>query len=149
MAKSLSLDNYQSYQRINRHRVIVLIAGVHRGSLKALTYARSLSDDVTAVHVSIDPTESEKVRDKWTSFGEGVRLVILESPYRLLVEPVMEYIENISSTTQAQEMITVVVPQFITKQWWGNLLHNQTALLLRFGLLFKPRVVIVEVPYQV
>ncbi len=149
MAKSLSLDNYQSYQRINRHRVIVLIAGVHRGSLKALTYARSLSDDVTAVHVSIDPAESEKVRDKWTSFGEGVRLVILESPYRLLVEPVMEYIENISSTTQAHEMITVVVPQFITKQWWGNFLHNQTALLLRFGLLFKPRVVIVEVPYQV
>ena len=61
----------------------------------------------------------------------------------------MEYIENISSTAQAQEMITVVVPQFITKQWWGNFLHNQTALLLRFGLLFKPRVVIVEVPYQV
>ncbi|MBN1370582.1 MAG: APC family permease [Anaerolineaceae bacterium] len=149
LANTLSLSNYQSYQRIQRHRVIVLLGGVHRGSLKALTYARSLSSDVTAVHVSIDPVESEKIRDKWSTFGEGVRLVILESPYRLLVEPVMEYIENISSTTQAHEMITVVVPQFITKQWWGNFLHNQTALLLRFGLLFKPRVVIVEVPYQV
>ncbi len=149
VASTLSLSNYQSYQRIQRHRVIVLLGGVHRGSLKALTYARSLSADVTAVHVSIDPIESEKIRDKWPTFGEGVRLVILESPYRLLIEPVMEYIETISETTQAHEMITVVVPQFITKQWWGNLLHNQTAFLLRFGLLFKPRVVIVEVPYQI
>ena len=80
----------------------LLIAGVHRGSLAALTYARTFSDDVTAVHVSIDPNEAKKVREKWASYGEGIRLVILDSPYRLLVEPVMDYIENLLSITPAQ-----------------------------------------------
>ena len=70
------------------------IAGVHRGSLAALSFARSLSADVTAVHVSVNPTDAEKVREKWGLYGEGTRLVILPSPYRLLVEPIMEYLER-------------------------------------------------------
>lgn len=148
LAKKLSLDNFRSPRRITRHRVIVAVAGVHRGSLEALNYARSLSEDVTALHVSIDPLESKKVREKWSFFGEGTRLVILDSPYRLLVEPMMEYLDGIIAVRQPTEMITVVVPQFVTNRWWENLLHNQSALLLRFGLLFKPGVVIVEVPYQ-
>lgn len=149
LAEKLSLEHFTSPRRITRHRVIVALAGVHRGSLEALNYARSLSDDVTAIHVSIDPAESQKVREKWSSFGEGIRLVILDSPYRLLVEPIMEYLDNIIAKRQPTEMITVVVPQFVTNHWWENLLHNQSALLLRFALLFKPGVVIVEVPYQV
>ena len=149
LAEKLSLEHFTSPRRITRHRVIVAIAGVHRGSLEALNYARSLSDDVTAIHVSIDPAESQKVREKWSSYGDGIRLVILDSPYRLLVEPIMEYLDNIIAKRQPTEMITVVVPQFVTNHWWENLLHNQSALLLRFALLFKPGVVIVEVPYQV
>ncbi|GAP07830.1 amino acid/polyamine/organocation transporter, APC superfamily [Anaerolinea thermolimosa] len=149
LADKLSLEHFSSPRRITRHRVIVAIAGVHRGSLEALNYARSLSDDVTAIHVSIDPAESQKVREKWSSYGDGIRLVILDSPYRLLVEPIMEYLDNIIAKRQPTEMITVVVPQFVTNHWWENLLHNQSALLLRFALLFKPGVVIVEVPYQI
>lgn len=149
LAEKLSLEHFSSPRRITRHRVIVAIAGVHRGSLEALNYARSLSDDVTAIHVSIDPAESQKVREKWSSYGDGIRLVILDSPYRLLVEPIMEYLDNIIAKRQPTEMITVVVPQFVTNHWWENLLHNQSALLLRFALLFKPGVVIVEVPYQI
>jgi hypothetical protein len=149
LAKKLSLENYHSTPRISRHRVIVLIAGVHRGSLAALTYARSLGADVTAVHVSVDHKESLKVREKWDIYGEGIRLVELESPYRLLVEPVLEYIEKMLSQRRPNELLTIVVPQFVPAHWWENLLHNQTALLLRFALLFKPGLVIVEVPYQV
>ncbi|HCE18568.1 MAG TPA: permease [Anaerolinea thermolimosa] len=149
LADKLSLEHFSSPRRITRHRVIVAIAGVHRGSLEALNYARSLSDDITAIHVSIDPAESQKVREKWSSYGDGIRLVILDSPYRLLVEPIMEYLDNIIAKRQPTEMITVVVPQFVTNHWWENLLHNQSALLLRFALLFKPGVVIVEVPYQI
>ncbi len=134
---------------MKRHRVIVLIAGVHRGSLAALSYAQTLGDDITAVHVSIDPQESEKVRAKWDIYGDGTRLVILESPYRLLVEPVLDYINKLSDIRQPNEMLTIVVPQFIPAHWWENFLHNQTALLLRFALIFKPGLVIVEVPYQV
>lgn len=148
LAKKLSLEKYTSI-RVDHQRVLVLIAGVHRGSLAALAYARSLSSDVTAVHVSIDPNESQKVRDKWAMYGEGVRLVILESPYRLLIEPLLEYIEKLLSIRQKNEMLTIVVPQFVPSHWWENLLHNQTATLLRFALLFKPGLVILEVPYLV
>ena len=149
LAQRLSLENYRSTPRITRHRVVVLIAGVHSGSLMALAYARSLSPDVTAVHVSIDPKEEEKVRQKWSMYGEGARLVILASPYRLLVEPVMDYIEKLLAIKGPNEMLTIVVPQFIPAHWWENLLHHQTALTLRFALLFKPGVVVIEVPYQV
>ncbi len=149
LAARLSLENFTSLKRITRNRVIVFIAGVHRGSLSALNYARTLSDDVTAVHISTDPAESQAVRDKWSYYGEGTRLVILDSPYRLLVEPMTEYIQSLISLRQSNEVITVVVPQFVPGHWWENLLHNQSALLLRFSLLFKPGIVIVEVPYQV
>jgi amino acid transporter len=149
LARKLSLENYNAHPPLLRHRVIVLIAGVHRGSLAAVAYARSLGQDVTALHVSIDEQESEKVRDKWSVYGEGIRLVVLESPYRLLVEPVLEYVEHLMEIRQPNELLTIVVPQFVPGHWWENLLHNQTALLLRFTLLFKPGVVIVEVPYQV
>lgn len=148
VARRLSLDNFGSYPRIVRHRVVVLIAGVHRGSLVALTYAQSLSADVTALHVSLDHKESEKVRAKWDTFGNDVRLVIIESPYRLLIEPVLDYIDKLIAIRQPNEILTIVVPQFVPAHWWENLLHNQTALLLRFALLFKPGLVIVEVPYQ-
>jgi len=148
LAKKLSLQEFHS-TNIKRHRVIVLIASVHRGSLAALAYARTLSNDVTSVHVSTDPFESRKVKEKWEYYGEGTRLVVLDSPYRLLIEPVMEYIEKMLSIRQQDEIITVVVPQFVPAHWWENFLHNQTALMLRFGLLFKPGLVIIEVPYQV
>jgi hypothetical protein len=129
--------------------VILLIGGVHCGSLSALAYARSLSSDVTAVYVSINPQEELKVRDKWSTYGEGIRLVILESSYRLFIEPVMEYIESLLALRRSNELLTIVVPQFVTRHWWENLLHDQTALLLRFALLLKPGVVVIEVPYQV
>ena len=149
IAHKLSLENYSSRPGTIRHRVILLVAGVHRGSLAALKYARMLSSDVTAVYVSIDPEEVPKFSEKWAIYGEGTRLVILNSPFRLLIEPIMAYIETIIKIRQPNEMLTIVVPQFIPGRWWENLLHSQTALLLRFGLLFKPGIVIVEVPYQV
>jgi amino acid transporter len=149
LAQKLSLENFHSTPRIIRHRVIVLIAGVHRGSLAALTYAHTFGPDITAVHVSIDHKESEKVREKWNIYGNGARLVILESPYRLLIEPVLEYIDALLKIRQPNELLTIVVPQFVPVHWWENFLHNQTALLLRFALLNMQGVVIVEVPYQV
>ncbi|MFN8456617.1 MAG: APC family permease [Anaerolineae bacterium] len=149
LAGHLSLENFGQPPRIPRHRVILTVSGVHRGTLAALRYARSLSDDVTAVHVSIDQSEAEKVKDKWKQWGDGVRLVILDSPYRLLMERLLEYIERVVAQRQPNEVITIVVPQFVPKHWWHNLLHTQTAMLLRLALLFKPDVVVVDVPYQV
>jgi amino acid transporter len=149
LANNLSLENFLEPRRVTRHRVILLVSGVHRGTLEALRYARSISPDVTAVHVSIDPVEAEKIKRKWMKWGDNTRLVILESPYRLLLEPLVEYIELMSKTRQPGEMITVVVPQFVPEKNWANVLHTQTALWLRFALLPTPEIVITEVPYQV
>jgi hypothetical protein len=149
LAKHLSLENYAApWRNLSRHRVILLVGGVHQGTLEALHYARSLSDDVTAVHVSMDPANAEKIQAKWALWGDGVRLVMLDSPYRLLLEPILEYINRIIQH-QPNGLITLVVPQFVPKHSWHNLLHTQTALLLRLALLSKRGVVVIDVPYQV
>ncbi|MBN1135337.1 MAG: APC family permease [Anaerolineae bacterium] len=149
LAGRLSLEDYGAPPLISRHRVILPLSGVHQGTLAALRYALLLSDDVTAVHVSIDPTETNRIKDKWELWGEGVRLVILDSPYRLLLEPLLGYIEEVAAQRQPNETITIVVPQFVPKRRWTNLLHTQTAFMLRMALLFKPGIVITNVPYQV
>ncbi len=149
LAAHLSLEQYGGPPRISRQRVILPLSGVHRGTLAALRYARTLSDDITAVHVSTDQAESERLRLKWESWGDGVRLVVLDSPYRLFLEPLLSYIQEITAQRQPNEIITIIVPQFVPRLWWHNLLHTQTAMLLRLMLLFKPGIVITDVPYQI
>jgi len=149
LAAKLSLEHYGAAPPVVRHRVIMLMSGVHRGSLAALTYARSLSDDVTALHVSVDPDETQRVRNKWETWGNNVRLVILDSPYRLMIEPVLQYIEEIANLRQPNELITVVVPYFVPENAAANLLHMQTAATLRKALSHTKNIVITEVPYQV
>jgi amino acid transporter len=149
LAHLLSLEDFDGLPaRHARHRVIMPISGVHQGTLEGLRYARLLSDDVTAVHVSIDPLETEKVQKKWMLWGEGTRLVILDSPYRLFIEPLLRYLEGIIDNRQPNETITIVVPQFIPSKPWQNALHMQTANLLRSELLSKSGVVVTDVPYR-
>lgn len=149
LAERLSLERPGGPPRLARHRVILPISGVHQGSLAALRYAQALSDDVTAVHVCIEPAEAEKVQQKWDTWGRGVRLVILDSPYRLLIEPLLHYIEDLARKRQPNEIITIVVPQFVPRRRWHNLLHARTANWLRMALLFQPGIVVTDVPYQV
>ena len=150
LAHSLSLEKFDGLPaRQTRHRVILPISGVHQGAIEALRYARLLSDDVTAVHISLDPAETEKVQKKWITWGEGTRLVILDSPYRLFVEPLLEYLKDIIKNRQPNETITVVVPQFMPSKRWHNLLHMQTANVLRSELLNQHGVVVTDVPYHV
>lgn len=150
LASSLSLEKYgEPPPYMGRHRVIVPLSSMHQGALAALRYARMLSNDVTAVHVSMDPEETEKVRKKWMMWGGGTRLVIVDSPYRLFLEPLLAYIEEILSNRQPNETITIVVPHFIPGQKIYNALHMQTAEMLRRELLTTPGVVITEVPYQI
>jgi amino acid transporter len=147
-AAKLSLEHTGLPPRTLRHRVILPVSAVHRGTLEALRYARQLSADVTAVHVSIDREEAEALRRKWELWGEGVRLVILDSPYRLLLEPLLDYVTFIADQRQPDEMLTVVVPQFVPHRSWHNVLHAQTAFLLRIALMFHRGIVITSVPYQ-
>ena len=149
LSRQLSLVNYGAPPRIARHRVILPVSGLHRGTLAALRYARRLSDDLTAVHVSTNPEDAEDVEKKWGLWGSGVRLVVLDSPYRLLLEPLLEYIRYVADQRQPNEIITIVVPQFVPRHTWHNVLHAQTAVLLRLALMFRPGIVITSVPYQV
>jgi len=150
MARGLSLEKYgEPPPLMGRHRVIVPLSNIHQGTLAALRYARMLSDDVTAVHVSMEPDETEKVQKKWLMWGGGTRLVIVDSPYRLFLEPLLVYVEEILANRQPNETITIVVPHFIPSQKVYNGLHMQTAEMLRRALLATPGVVITEVPYQI
>ena len=149
LAHDLSLEKYGEPPRSQRHRVIMPVSGIHRGTLEALDYARSISDDVTVVHISIDTTQTEELRKKWNLWGGGVRLLVIESPYRTFIEPFLEYIDRIYKQRQLNERFTIVVPQFVPEHWWHNLLHTHTAFWLRLVLLFKKGIVITEVPYQV
>jgi amino acid transporter len=149
LAQELSLEHYGQPPPSKRHRVIMPVSAIHQGTLEALDYAFFLSRDVTVVHVSIDPVQTEKLRHKWSWWGKGVRLVVIESPYRTFLEPFLEYVNELSAVLQPNERLTIVVPQFIPKHWWHNLLHTQTAFWLRFMLLNKRGIVITEVPYQV
>jgi hypothetical protein len=149
VARRLSLAGFLGKpDRPMRHRVILPISGVHQGTLEGLHYARLLTRDVTAVHVSMDPAEAEKLKAKWFTWGQGTRLVILDSPYRLFVEPLLKYLQPIIDDRQPGETITIVVPQFIPAQPWHNVLHMRTADLLRQELLSQPGVVVTDVPYQ-
>ncbi|MGB8982197.1 MAG: APC family permease [Anaerolineales bacterium] len=150
VAMRLSLEDYGEPPPYNaRHRVLVPISGVHQGTLAALRYARMLSDDITAVHISLEPDDTERVRRKWETWGRGTRLVIVDSPYRLFMEPLLGYIGEILASRQPNETITIVVPHFVPGKKIHNALHMQTAEMLRKELLATPDVVITEVPYQV
>ena len=150
LASHLTLNKFSGLPaRHTRHRVIMPVSGIHQGTLEALRYAKLLSDDVTAVHVSIDPAETEKVQRKWKTWGEGTRLIILDSPFRLFIEPLLKYLEEIIDNRQPNETFTIVVPQFIPSKRWHNALHMRTANVLREELLSKHGVVVTDVPYRV
>jgi amino acid transporter len=150
LASHLSLDKFSGLPaRQMRHRVIMPVSGIHQGALEALRYAKLLSDDVTAVHISLDPKETEKVQTKWKTWGEGTRLIILDSPFRLFIEPLLEYIKDIVESSQPNETITIVVPQFMPSKRWHQALHMRTADVLRQELLSTHGIVVTDVPYHV
>jgi amino acid transporter len=150
IAKKLSLNNFGAIPPQNtRHRVIMPVSGVHQGTLAALRYARMLSDDVTAIYVMIDPAESEKVQQKWETWGQGVRMVMLNSPYRLLLEPLLGYITDLAQRRQPGETMTIVVPEFVSNSRMTAALHMNTAEILRSQLKRQPGIVIINVPYHV
>ena len=149
VARHLSLESFGAPPRVRRNRVLLLIGGVHSGALHALRYARSLSQDVTAVFVAADPVETEQIKDKWEQWGDGIRLVVIDSPYRRLIEPLLDYIDELAAGRQPQEMLTIVVPQFVPAHWWQKFLHMNTAQILQQALLRKSGIVVMDVPYHI
>ncbi|HET8644019.1 MAG TPA: APC family permease [Vicinamibacteria bacterium] len=146
VAAQLSLKGYGPRPR--RHNtVLVPIGGVHRAVLEALQYARTIGDDVRAVYVDVEPAVTESVRREWERWGEGVPLVVLESPYRSLMEPLLDYVERVDAE-RPDDFVTILLPEFVPARWWHHLLHNQRALLIKAALLFKRSMVVTSVPFH-
>jgi hypothetical protein len=127
--------------------VLVPIGGIQRAVVKALQYARARAADVRAVYVDIDPAATQAIREQWPRWGQQVELVVLESPFRSLMEPLLEYIEQVQAG-DPNGYVTVILPEFVPRRLWQHLLHNQHALLVKGALLFKPNVVVTSVPFH-
>jgi amino acid transporter len=146
VAEQLSLKGLAVPEK-KHNTVIVPIGGVHRAVVQALEYARTLSDDVRAIYVDVDPHATQEIRDTWQLWGKGIRLEILASPFRSVMEPLLEYIE-LTNDERPADFITVLLPEFVPARWWHHLLHNQRALLIKGALLFRPHIVVTSVPYH-
>jgi len=128
------------------HRVIIPVSGIHKGVIDALNYSRSISKDVTACYIDITPRVTQRIIAEWEKYGMGVELKILTSPFRSVIRPLLDYIEQ-ESQKRPDGFITVIIPEFVTARWWQNLLHNQTAIIIRTALGFKKRIVVTSVRY--
>ncbi|MDO8678403.1 MAG: APC family permease [Acidobacteriota bacterium] len=147
VARQLSLSGKTVDTTARGHMVIVPIGGVQRAVVEALGYASSLSNDVRAVYVNVYPDALEALKRDWPHWGSHVKLVVLQSPYRSMTEPLLDYIDRMR-IEHPDDYMTVVLPEFVVKHWWHHLLHNQSALTLKAALLFRKRIVTTSVPFH-
>ena len=148
VARQLSLETAPRVEPVRRHTALVLISGIHRGVVPALEFAKSIApDNTTALYVDLDAEQTHKIEEKWARWGAGIPLQVLDSPYRSLVRPIMRYIDEIDAQYD-DDVLSVILPEFIPSKWWQHLLHNQTALAIKAALLFRKGVVVISVPYH-
>ncbi len=146
VAEQLRLKHFDLPPRAT-HAVLLLVSDVHMGILNALNYARAISPEVEAVYVSLDEEATKQMRLRWGLWSGGVPLVVLESPYRSVVQPLIEYVNKIQVERKV-DFVTLVLPEFIPARWWHHLLHNQTALRIRAHFLFRKGTVVINVRFH-
>ena len=128
------------------HSVVVPVNGITKATAGALVYASAISDEVVAVYIEVDDRVTRKMKADWEDWDIGIPLVVVPSPYRSVLRPLVEYVENLRMVMPG-ELVTVVVPEVVPKKWWEHLLHNKTAFYIRTAFLFKPNVVVTTVPF--
>lgn len=153
-ARELSMEGLPpSLRPYPKPRIVIPVSGVHRGVIDAIAFARSISDDVTAVYVELEPGNGEKVRNKWKRWWPDIPLMVVPSAYRSIIGPLLEYLDKTDAEHHDGQLATVILPEFIPAKWWQALLHNQTAWLLKTALLYRRRNlgyqrVIIDIPYH-
>lgn len=145
--KQLDFDNYRVPTGL-KHKIIIPAASLTNVVANTIDYARKLSDDIKVVHISIDKEFTDKFRKKWEAWNPGIELVIIDSPYRSVLEPLMNYIREADRNKKPGEVVTVLIPEFVTCRWWHRFLHNQTGLMLQNLLVFQTDVVVTTVPFH-
>ncbi|PWB77897.1 MAG: amino acid permease [Anaerolineales bacterium] len=152
-ARELSLRGLPpSLKPVSASRVVIPISGVHRGIVDAVDFARGMSNNVTAVYVELDPADAVEVRKRWNHLWPDIPLVILPSPYRSIIQPIIKFLDETDLQHNDGQQAAVILPEFVPAKWWQSLLHNQTAWLLKAALLYHRRTggfprVIIDVPY--
>ena len=146
VARQLSLDDYSPPPPMS-NTVLVLVGDLHRGVVHALQYAQTLSPSAKALYVETDPERTRRLEERWGKWGQGLPLIVLTSPYRSLLGPLLEYIDQLQHYGN-NHVVTIVLPEFIPARWWQQILHNQTALLIKGTFLFRKNVIVTDVPYH-
>ena len=132
----------------SRNHAIVLVSKLHSPTLRALAYAKATRPhDLSAVTVNVDPDDTAALQDEWDRRNIGVPLVIIDSPYREITRPVLDYVTRLRGEAP-RDVVTVFIPEYVVGRWWEQILHNQSALRLKSRLLFQPGVMVTSVPYQ-
>ncbi|MBA2870561.1 amino acid transporter [Anoxybacillus calidus] len=149
LAQQLKLDERDrtAKKEIVAPKVIIPISGVSKVVDQSVQYAKSISDDITAITIVFTEEEEQKIREKWLKWYPEIELKVIYSPYRTILSPLLDYINEVEKETKGAP-VTILMPQFIVKKWWHTLLHNQTAIVLRFFLILKKDVVIATLPYH-
>ena len=133
---------------VYRNRVIVPVESINKASIRALRYARTISENVIAFNVSTDEEQGRKLREKYSTFNTDVPLIIKYSPFRKVVDPLLRFIESAEYDYQKGDIITVILPQFVVRTWWNNILHNHTRLFIERQLLKHKHIVVSTMPLQ-
>jgi hypothetical protein len=120
---------------------------MNRGVIAALTYARAISPNVTALTVDLDSTSTARLQMRWSEWAPDVPLVVLDSPYRSVIQPILRYVDQMEKQRDGDYM-TIILPEFVPARWWQHLLHNQTALMIKAALLFRRGKVAISIPYH-
>lgn len=149
LASQLSLQGQDPKQlvQVSPSKVIIPISSVSRVAINSIGYAKSISSDVVALTVYFDEQQKERAEKKWKEMGLDIPLVAVHSPYRSLLTPLLQYIDELEESERGK-YITVLIPQFFVKKWWHVFLHNQTAILLRTVLLWRKDIVVATIPHH-
>lgn len=131
-----------------RTRVIVPIESLNRASIRALRFAKNISDDITAFTVCIDEAYGEKIKEKYSLMNTDIPLVVKYSPYRKVVEPLLEFIQSAEYDCKKGDIVAVILPQFAVKKWWHNLLHNHSRMFIERELMKHKHIVVATMPLQ-
>ena len=134
-------------------RIVIPISSMHQGVLDAVSYALGISKDVTAVYIELEPNTAQEIQALWERWWPDVPLVVVPSPYRTLLKPLFDYLDQLDRQCDDGQLATVVLPEIVPARWWHGFLHNQTAWLIKAALLYRRRHLgfqrtIIDMPYH-
>jgi hypothetical protein len=134
-------------------RLVIPISGVHRAVVEAVNYARSISDDITAVYIEVEPGSAKKIRENWEGWFPDIRLEVVPSPYRSTIGPLEDFLDRYDAEANDGQLAAVVLPEIVPAKTWQAFLHNQSAWLIKAAMLYRRRMhgyqrVIIDVPFH-